>query len=176
MGRINVTAVITLLAAALPACGQSGSSADNTAPSGFRPPEMQRPAAIPGQANTTPLSAYVGHYPRDAVAGVDFFDRTEVARTLNTAVGDQKIRSLIVKAQGPTTPIFSLPGDRLASWGCEAHNCGNHNWTVIVADDPKAGRVCYHNERIMGNKSRWFAGGAGQLRSEACPSEARASG
>ena len=175
MVKINAVAVAFFIAAALSACGQSN-PADDAPPAGFKPPEMQRPAAIPGQANTTPLSAYVGHYPRDAVAGVNFFDRTEVARTLNRAVGDQNIRSLITKAQGPATPIFALPGGRVASWGCEAHNCGGHHWTVIVANDPEAGRVCYHDEASMGGKSRWYAGGAGQPKAEACPSEAGASG
>jgi len=62
-------------------------------------------------------------------------------------------------------------GDRVASWGCEEHNCGDHNWTLIV--DPKRGKtqVCYHDAAKMGPQSDWYDGAAPARRAETCPSE-----
>ena len=106
----------------------------------------------------------------NAVGGVDFYDRTDVASGLVTVVGDAKLRETIRGRTGPETPVFKL-GKRVAAWGCEQHNCGDHNWTVIV--DPTHGKtqVCYHDAATMGAKSDWYDGAAPARRSETCPSE-----
>lgn len=162
----------------LGACGKNDDAANAPAPSGFTPPETRAPTPIPGQAQTTPITAYVGKYPHDAVDGVGFFDRTEVATGLVEAVGDAKLRETIRGRSGPETPIFTIKrggtsggGTRIAAWGCEQHNCSDRNWTVLV--DPKGGKteVCYHDAARMAARSEWYAGGAPELRDDACPSE-----
>ena len=135
---------------------------------GFHPPETRPATPLPGQVQTTPLTAYVGHYPSDAVDGVGFFDRTEVATALNEAVIDPLVRRAIMNGRGPQTPIFAS-GTRVASWGCEAHDCGDHNWTLFVDPATKKGIACYH-EAAMGHRSHWYAGAAPVTKPGGCPS------
>ncbi len=159
-----------LLGTALLLAGCGGEKADTAlAASNFTPPATQLPKPLPGQAQTTPLTAYVGKYPHDAVGGVDFFDRSDVANGLIAAVGDATLRRRVRDRSGPETPIFER-GTQIAAWGCEAHNCGDHNWTVLVEPDGKT-EVCYHDTAITGDRSRWYAGGAPTLRPGACPTE-----
>ncbi|MEG8057536.1 hypothetical protein QP150_13205 [Sphingomonas sp. 22L2VL55-3] len=98
---------VALLAAPLlvGGCGRNDDPTKTAAPSGFTPPETRAPAPIAGQAQTTPITAYVGKYPHDAVDGVDFFDRTDVATGLVNAVGDAKLREMIRGRSGPATPF-----------------------------------------------------------------------
>ncbi len=161
---------LPVLAAGLGGCSQKDDSTDTLAASNFTPPQTRAPTPIPGQAQSTPITAYVGKYPHDAVGGVDFYDRTDVASGLVTAVGDAKLRETIRGRSGPETPIFKL-GDRVAAWGCEQHNCGDHNWTVIVAAKTGKTQVCYHDAAKMGPKSDWYDGAAPVRRAETCPSE-----
>ena len=135
---------------------------------GFHPPETRPATPLPGQGQTTPLTAYIGHYPSDAVDGVGFFDRTEVATALNEAVIDPLVRRTIMNGRGPQTPIFAS-GASVASWGCEAHDCGDHNWTLFVDPATKKGMACYH-EAVMGDRSHWYAGAAPVTKSGSCPS------
>jgi hypothetical protein len=159
--------VLALACVSLAGCGGSeGKPANDTAAADFVPPATQAPTPLPGQAHTRPLAAYVGHYPDEPVDGVDFFDRTEVATALDGAVTDAALRSAIVRNGGPRTPVFQV-GNRIASWGCEAHDCAAHNWTVLI--DPATGRgeVCVHE----GGRTLWRAGGPPEARPGDCPSE-----
>ncbi len=162
-----------MLGTALLLAGCSGGerAADTAvAASNFTPPATQLPKPLPGQAQITPLTAYVGKYPHDAVGGVDFYDRSDVANGLVAAVGDEAVRRRIRDRSGPETPIFQS-GKRIAAWGCEAHNCADHNWTVLI--DPAGGKteVCYHDTAATGDRSRWYSGAAPTLRPGACPTE-----
>ncbi len=163
---------IALLSAPLMlgACSKKDDPNNTAAASGFTPPETRAPAPIPGQAQTTPITAYVGKYPHDALSGVDFYDRTDVATGLVNAVGDAKLREMIRGRSGPATPIFKV-GTRVAAWGCEEHNCGDHNWAVLI--EPKTGKteVCHHEAATMGAQSDWYAGAAPVRRAAACPSQ-----
>ncbi|WP_380782424.1 hypothetical protein [Sphingomonas sp. R86520] len=169
---MRIAIAIALLAVPLVAagCGRKDDPTATPAPSGFVPPEARAPTPIPGQAQTTPITAYVGKYPHDAIAGVDFYDRTDVATGLVNAVGDAKLRETIRGRSGPMTPIFKV-GTRVAAWGCEEHNCGDHNWAVLI--DPKDGKaqVCHHDAATMGQGSDWYAGAAPVRRGQSCPSE-----
>ena len=151
----------------LAGCGGGDAAARNeAAPVAFEPPAIQRPTPIAGQAQTTPLTAYVGRYPDDPVDGVGFFDRTEVATALDGAVTDAKLRRAIIHNAGPRTPIFRV-GSRVATWGCEANNCDNHNWTLLVDPASGKGEVCVQ----QGGQARWHAGGPPVARPGGCPSE-----
>ncbi|MGA1799653.1 hypothetical protein VH567_12845 [Sphingomonas sp. 4RDLI-65] len=165
--------MLTIALLAIPllsGCGRNDDPVNAVAARSYKPPETRAPTPIPGQAQTTPITAYVGKYPHDAVDGVDFFDRTDVAAGLVAAVGDPKLRQTIRGRSGPATPIFTV-GDRVAAWGCEQHNCGDHNWTVLV--DAKRGKteVCHHDAATMGARSDWYDGDAPVRRDAPCPSE-----
>ncbi|MGU3389595.1 hypothetical protein [Sphingomonas sp. M1A8_2b] len=177
--KTMIAAALLAIPLVLGACGRKDDAANTVSASGFTPPETRAPTPIPGQAQTTPITAYVGKYPHDAVDGVGFFDRTEVATGLVDAVGDAKLRETIRGRSGPETPVFTINrnvgkpggGPRIAAWGCEQHNCSDRNWTVLV--DPKGGKteVCYHDAAKMAARSEWYSGGAPELRDEPCPSE-----
>jgi hypothetical protein len=161
----------TLLAlgacAVLAACGGTDAPpANSAAAASFVPPAPQRPTPLPGQAHTVPLAGFVGHYPDEPVDGVNFFDRTEVATALDGAVTDAKLRRAIIHNTGPRTPIFRA-GARIATWGCEAHNCGNHNWTLLIDPVSGKGEVCMFDGTSSG--SRWYAGGPPVVRPGGCP-------
>lgn len=165
--------VLVAMALLLAGCGKGGTTADQHADAiavahGFAPPASERVAALPGQAQTTPLRAYIGHYPKDAVDGVSFYDRTEVALAFNEAVGDAVVRRMVRANAGPQTPIFAQD-QRIAAWSCEPHDCEAHNWAFLL--DPKTGKgeLCYHDASAA-MQTRVYAGGAPKSRSEACPS------
>ena len=166
--------MLTLAMLALPllsgGCGRNDDPTDTLAASNFTPPQTRAPTPIPGQAQTTPITTYVGKYPHDAVAGVDFYDRTDVASGLVAAVGDAKLRETIRGRSGPETPIFKI-GERVAAWGCEQHNCADRHWTVIVDAKAAKTQVCYHDAAQMGAQSDWYDGAAPVRRAETCPSE-----
>ena len=159
-------AVLTLV---LAGCGGSPDG-NEKASAAFVPPVTEAPEPVEGQRNTTPLTAYVGRYPRDAVGGVSFFDRTEVANALVDAAPDDRLRDLMVGREAVQTPIFRL-GSRVAAHGCEPHNCAGHNWTVLVAanGDVDAAAVCHHDADTMGDASRWTTRRGGERRPGGCP-------
>ncbi len=152
----------------LAGCGGGAEKAarNDAAAADFVPPATLSPTPLPGQAHVTPLAAYVGHYPDEPVDGVGFFDRTEVATALDGAVTDAGLRRAIIHSDGPRTPVFRV-GSRIASWGCEAHDCGNHNWTLLVDPASGKGEVCVR----QGGRTLWHAGGPPVARGTDCPSE-----
>lgn len=156
----------------LAACGSGGSktSPSDNAAAGFVPPPTQLPTPIPGQEHSNPITAYVGKYPGDAVDGVGFYDRTEVSHALIDAVGDEKVRRRFTARDQVSIPIWQAKDGRIAAHGCEPHNCGDADWTFLVAPDGTRGEACYHDADVMGQASRWYrAGAAPQMRPGDCP-------
>lgn len=166
MTRPLAVLMLTLLAA----CGSG--DVDNVAaaapPAGFRPPAVQPPAALAGLAQSTPLTAHVGRNPSEAIDGVAFFDRTEVATALADTVPAAGLRRRIISSDGPEVPVFRR-GDRIAAHGCAARDCAGDNWTVLVAGPNGISEVCHHDARSMGRASRWYTSGPAVLRPGACP-------
>ena len=151
-------------------CSKSDDAGSATAMANYTPPAVRAPTPVAGQAQTTPITAYVGKYPHDAVGGVDFFDRTDVANALIDIGAEDRVRALVRGRSGPQTPIFQR-GTQVASWGCEAHNCSDHNWMLSVEPKTGAAELCYHDADTMRDQSRWYTKGAAALRPGACPSE-----
>lgn len=172
-GRRGAVGAVLLAAALLGGChkdaAKQAAMGNSAVAHGFHPPGEQQATPLPGQSQLTPLTAYVGHYPKDAVDGVAFFDRTEVSQALIGAVIDPKVRRTFMNATGPQTPIFAR-GQSVASWSCEAHDCGDHNWTLFVDTKTRKGLACYHDAATMGDASRWYAGAAPVTKPGACPS------
>jgi hypothetical protein len=125
-----------------------------------------------GAAAPPPLSVYVGHYPFDRVRGTTFLAHPRVRATVAAAVPDRRIRGWIFERAGPHTPITRLRDGRLASFGCEAHNCGSHNWAILIDPAGREAEVCYHDDAAIGRRSRWYARGrAPVLRAAGCQPE-----
>jgi hypothetical protein len=167
------------------AIGGCGARVENQAASGNGAAPADQAATAAPDANVAqatppkePLSAapvasladYVGKYPPDPVNGIVFFDQPRVRAAVAAAVPDADIRAWIFERAGPQTPIERHQG-RLLSWGCEAHNCGPHQWAILIDEAGTAAEVCYYEES-MGEQARWYAAGrAPEMREGECPSE-----
>lgn len=162
-------------AAAAPAAGATPTTAPagdppdagsaKTAEAADKAPDL--PSPLPPTAGTK-LAAYVGKYPFDKVDGVAWNDHLLVKAGIAAAVKDAAVRKAITTLEGPAGPIEMKDG-KVMSWACEAHNCGPHQWAVLV--DPRTGAtdVCYYDEEADAAKSRWFlAGGKEEKRDGNC--------
>lgn len=135
-------------------------------------PEAKRVAAphSPDAGASATLSAYVGHYPFDKVNGTSFLDQPSVIAAVDRLVSDGRIRALVLGGDGPGTPV-ALQAGKLVAWGCETHNCGDHDWTVSIAPDGSDPSVCYHDAATMQARSRWYlAPDRVEMRDGDCPS------
>lgn len=114
----------------------------------------ETPSPLPPTAGSK-LASYVGKYPFDKVDGVAWNDHALVKAGIAASVRDKAALKAITTLEGPAGPI-EMRGDKVMSWACEAHNCGPHQWAVLV--DPRTGAtdVCYYDEEADAAKSRWF--------------------
>lgn len=156
---------------ALSACGDKADTAATEAPgtagtvaaSPAAAPAADAPAAEKTAETPTPLpptagsklAAYVGKYPFDKVDGVAWNDHALVKAGIAASVKDAKALKAITTLAGPAGPI-EMRGDKVMSWSCQAHNCGPHQWAVLI--DPRTGAtdVCYFDEEADAANSRWF--------------------
>jgi hypothetical protein len=167
--RGAIVALIALLS--LAACGKT----DND----HRRPDPAAPTSIPAAAVTpspnataagASLAKYASHYPFDAVDGVRFLDAPEVRSAVAALVPAADVRALVLGGEGPATPI-AMRGGALVAWGCETHNCGDHDWAIAIAPDGGHAQVCYHDAAAMHGQSRWYvAPGKTEMRDGDCPS------
>ena len=122
----------------------------------------------PTPSPTVDLSPYAGKYPFDLVDGAKFIDLPAVREAIEGAVNDSEIRKwMLSEDSGPSTPI-ALRDGLLISHGCEAHNCGMHNWSLIVRPDGTAAQVCYDESGQTGG-ARWYAAGELLTKKDTCP-------
>ena len=140
----------------------------------FHPPAnaAQVPAPQPSPSAAADLARYIGHDPFDAIGGVRFLDQPVVTKAVTALVPDPMIRSLVLGGDGPGTPIV-LQAGKLVAWGCETHNCGDHDWSILIASDGGGAQVCYHDAATMQGRARWYvAPGRSEMRDGDCPSGA----
>jgi hypothetical protein len=157
-----------LLAAALLASCHSGETGNAMTPTP-QPTAAASTATAPTAAGA--LDSYLGHYPFDAVGGVRFLDQPAVAKAVAALVPDAKVRALVLGGEGPGTPVARKDG-KLLAWGCETHNCGAHDWAILIAPDGGEASVCYHDAATMRERARWYlAPGRSEMRDGDCPSE-----
>lgn len=118
------------------------------------------------------LSKYVGKYPFDPVDGIAWYDHPVIQAGVKATVKDADIAAVIVDpAAGPSGPIWQAKG-KINAWGCEQHNCGDHQWTVMVKPETGKVDVCYADASKTPGQSRWiFADGRDELRDDSCPQE-----
>lgn len=117
------------------------------------PTEQARSPAVIGTGGD--LSAYVGKFPFDAVGGVTWHEHPMVVAGIRKTVPDAEVRRALQSSGGPSAPIAVYEG-KVGAWGCQQHNCGDHQWAILV--DPRSGAtdVCYHNAEQMVERSRWY--------------------
>lgn len=127
--------------------------------------------AAPAAGGASGLAAYVGKFPFDEVDGVIFENHPAVKAGVAATLTDAAVRKAIAETEGPAAPIEMIDG-KVSAWACQAHNCGDHQWMVMV--DPASGAtdVCYHNAEKLAGQSRWFmAGGKQETRPGNCTVE-----
>ena len=186
-GPILAAASLALGTLALAGCDRTGDNAaitdkDAVAPGAeapaapAAPSDAAAPAAPVAHAGAVPagadaLSAYVGKYPFDKVDGVTWADQPMVQAGIRKSVTDAAARKAILQWPGPSSPIELIDG-KVSAWGCEQHNCGPHQWLVMV--DPASGAtdVCYYDESKSADSARWFlASGKEESRKGNCQKE-----
>jgi hypothetical protein len=118
-------------------------------------PSAAASAAAPAAGSAPDLTTYVGKTQQEPVDGVAWEDHPLVVAGIRQTVTDAGVRRAMQSPGGPTAPVATYQG-KVGGWGCEQHNCGDHQWAVLV--DPRSGAtdVCYHNAAQTGTQSRWF--------------------
>lgn len=163
-----LAAMVLVTACHPPAAPQPANTATPAANADAAPTPTPDTGASP--AATASLAGYAGKYPFDTVNGTAFLADSRVVAGVDSAVSDPVIRKLVLDGGGPAGPIVNK-GGRLLAWGCEAHNCGDHNWTIAITPDATSTQVCYHDQASTHGQSRWYlAGGKSELRPGDCPS------
>ncbi|APW73834.1 hypothetical protein [Sphingopyxis granuli] len=142
-----------------------------------RPAAPSEAAALPAPTDAAPaakagdakgLAAYVGNYPFDKVDGVAWNDHPAVKAGLAATVKDAKVLKAIQTLEGPAAPIEMHDG-KVMAWACQQHNCGPHQWAVLVDPATGATDVCYYDEAASASDARWFlAGGKEERRKGNC--------
>jgi hypothetical protein len=168
--RLSAPVIALLL---LSACNRS-QAVDGSRPSaddahGYVPPAVRPPHPIAGQERITPLTAYIGKSPHDAVEGVEFYDRTDIATALVITIRDPAVRQYFHEVRGQDAPIFARDG-RIGAWGCAPDRCTDRNWTFLVDTKSVLGTACYHDQATMGASSHWYSGEMPVTRPGGCPS------
>jgi len=161
---------------ALAACYSSGptgnnQAAGNAAGGATANATAQDNAAEANAARTIPgpLFAHVGRLPFDVVNGTTFLADPRVRAAVEAAVQDPQVRRWVLSEDITTNPIGSRDG-RIVATGCEPHNCGPHNWSILIDPEGTAAEVCYARDTV-GDRATWYvAGRPAEQRPGACPS------
>lgn len=103
------------------------------------------------------LTAYVGKYPSDKIAGVSLYQNPKFRSRVAEAAPNSAIRSTVL-ASGVETPI-EKQGALMVVQACEPHNCSDHQWTVAILAPSGPAAICYHDSDLMGAEGRWFIKG-----------------
>lgn len=112
------------------------------------------------------LSLYFGKYPFDSVKGISFLRHPRVRSvvTANAPVGVSRW----LLGESTATPI-GRKGRLILSYACEPHNCGPHNWTIVLGSGA-LGAICHYDSEIS-EEAVWFIQKKAVLRTaNGCPS------
>ncbi len=115
------------------------------------------------------LTAYEGKYPSDAVDGVTFLANPTVVAGVEATLAEEALRDTVLSEETVQSPITVKDGVVRAD-DCEPHNCGDHNWSILVEAKSGATDICYHDAASMGaDESRWYlASGDTEMRPGTC--------
>jgi hypothetical protein len=132
-------------------------------------PSLANPVAA--EAASGPLTEYVGKSTAEQVNGVDWNHNPTVLAGIRRAVTEPNVLEAIKDTSGPAALIELIDG-KVASWACELHNCGVHQWMVMADPSSGATNVCYHDAAKLAGQSRWFlASGKLEVRPGNCTIE-----
>lgn len=112
------------------------------------------------------LSAYLGKYPSNKVAGVSLYDHPTFRRLVIAAAPNMTVRGAVLSS-GVETPM-ERQGALLVVQMCEPHNCIGHQWTVAIMSPSGPAAICYHDSDLMDDEGRWFIGGVSIGRTRRC--------
>jgi len=100
-------------------------------------------AALPtlGASLQPPISAYVGKYPFEKVAGYSFNSNPKVREFVQLATHNKSVLPSVF-ADGVAGPI-TREGNVIAAWSCQPHNCGPHNWTIVIVAPDACRRLLF---------------------------------
>ncbi len=157
--RAIAAALLLLASCNQPSTDRSGEGND-TAPAA----RASAPSPIPSPA--ADLSRFEGKYPFDKVDGGGFLHQPAVTAAIGRSGAPDEVRRFILAADGPQTPI-ARQGLSLVAWGCEAHNCDAHNWSVRIGSDGTGGEVCYLDQDSS-KPPHWYADGRPEAKQESC--------
>jgi hypothetical protein len=125
------------------------------------------PTPSPAPSAAVDLRGYEGKYPDDLVNGSGFLASAAVRAGVGAAVADTAVRDRVLDRDTTATPI-ALRDGRLLSYGCEPHNCGPHNWSIVIAPDGGNTAVCYYDaDRHI---ARWYPEAFAAKPEGGCPS------
>jgi hypothetical protein len=113
------------------------------------------------------LSAYVGKYPVDKVAGTSLFDHPQFRTLVSDASPNMSIRATILNKDVVQTPV-GRQGALIVVRMCEPHRCSTHQWTVAILSPSGPAAICYHTSALMDEQARWFIGGASVSQTRGC--------
>lgn len=119
-----------------------------------------------------PLSAYIGKYPYEKVQGVVFLKNPALVAAVKKDALPKGVAKWVLSVDTTQVPIVEQDG-KLVAHACEPHNCGDHQWAILIDKASGSADVCYHNPSETGEgKSRWYLStGKNELRDGAeCPS------
>ena len=124
-------------------------------------------------AATGALARYVDMRPREIEDGRSFLGDPAVRWAIAANVRDAGVRNFIYNYSGPDAPIARTRSGRIIAWGCEAHNCGFHNWAVSIAPDGSGAEICHYqdDERPDGSSTWYLRGGRTVKRAGNCPDQ-----
>ena len=145
------------------------------AAAGGTTPEADVETAAPMPADTgadtggIDLAAYAGKYPFDKVNDVAFFDQPVVKSAIAAAIPDKAVLGWVMGERGGPSAPFEMKNGKVVAWACEQHNCGDHQWTVLIDPAGTAAEVCYQDAAALPGKTRWYrAGAAPETREGTC--------
>lgn len=128
-------------------------------------------AATPsgGQPRRGPpdLARYAGKYPFDSIGGVQFLRHPAVRQAVADAAPTARIRTRIL-TQGTSGPI-EVDDRMILAWACEPHNCGPHQWSILIGRRSRVHIVCY--QPTGSETGSWYRRGHRIATGEGCPSE-----
>lgn len=148
--------------ASLAGCQQAPPAAENAA----APTPASSATTAPAPASETSLSRYVGKYSFDTVGGTRFVDDPRVRSAVERTVDDPAVRALVL-GDATAFPIAERDGQIVAG-ACEPHNCGEHNWAILIRPDGSAPQVCHKRD---GAAPRWYGETPVGAAKDSCPQE-----
>ena len=112
---------------------------------------LTAPASSLQRRGAPDLARYAGRYPFDRVDGVRFLNHPLVRQAVANAAPSPRVRSRIL-AVG-TSGIIVVTRAMVLARACEPHNCGSHNWSIVIGRRNQAQFVCYKPD---GGSARWY--------------------